>query len=78
VYLLKLKLDDVIKGELLRKREQYAGEIGRKLQRLAHESRSNTLIVEDMIINAAFLIDRETFKTFREETEKIADGYKND
>ena len=77
-YLLKLKLDAAIKGEALKQREQYAEEIRRKLQNLAHESRSSTLIGEDMILNAAFLIDRETFKTFKEETERILGGYRND
>lgn len=77
-YLLKLKLDATIKGEALKQREQYAEEIRRKLEKLAHESRSGTLIGEDMILNAAFLIDRETFKTFKEETERILGGYRND
>ena len=76
-YLLKLKLDAAIKGEALKQRARYAEEIERKLQRLTHESRSNTLIGEDMILNAAFLIDREALEIFKNEIDKVLNEYKN-
>ena len=67
-----MQLGRVVESALQAKADAYVSEIYEALRDAAIASRSNKPIGDKMILNAAFLVDREKTKTFDDQITDIA------
>jgi hypothetical protein len=63
-YFLKLKLGDAVKNEMLKAIDKMAGDINRVLSQQAEETRLLKNDLEEIVLNAAYLIDHSRLKDF--------------
>jgi hypothetical protein len=76
-YFAKMQLGRVVESALQAKADSYVGEIYEALRNSAVASRSNKPIGDKMIMNAAFLVERDKSKAFDDQISEIAKKYEN-
>ena len=76
-YFARMQLGRVVESALQSKADAYVTEIYESLRDAATASRSNKPIGDKMIMNAAFLVEREKTKAFDEKISEIAKKYEN-
>jgi hypothetical protein len=76
-YFSRMQLGRVVESALQAKADAYVSEIYEALRGEAIASRSNKPIGDKMILNAAFLVDREKAKSFDDQITDIAKKYEN-
>ncbi len=76
-YFSRMQLGRVVESALQAKADAYVSEIYEALRDVAIASRSNKPIGDKMILNAAFLVDREKTKAFDDQITDIAKKYEN-
>jgi hypothetical protein len=76
-YFSRMQLGRVVESALQAKADAYVAEIYEGLRNAAVASRSNKPIGDKMIMNAAFLVEREKTKVFDEQISEIAKKYEN-
>jgi hypothetical protein len=74
-YFAQVQLDRLLERTLEEKAAQYVTEIYESLVPLAVASRSNKVIGENMIMNVAFLVERDREGAFDAAVKKVASGY---
>lgn len=74
-YFARVQLGRLIDGELSERADEYVHEIYAALRDAAVASRSNKPIGENMIMNAAFLVDRELAADFDRTVGEVAKRY---
>ena len=72
-----MQLGRVVESALQAKADAYVSEIYEALRDAAIASRSNKPIGDKMIMNAAFLVEREKTKAFDDHISEIAKKYEN-
>ncbi|MCP8322254.1 MAG: GvpL/GvpF family gas vesicle protein, partial [archaeon] len=73
-YILKAKLNEVIKDELNRKADEYSEAIFEELKNHAIDSRKSRM-VGHMILNGAFLLHKRNIDVFKIALERIKSRY---
>ncbi len=76
-YFSKMQLGRVVESALQAKADAYVKEIYEGLRNAAIASRSNKPIGDKMIMNAAFLVERDKTRMFDEQISEIAKKYEN-
>ncbi|HVR44910.1 MAG TPA: GvpL/GvpF family gas vesicle protein [Thermoanaerobaculia bacterium] len=76
-YFSKMQLGRVVESALQAKADAYVKEIYEGLRNAAVASRSNKPIGDKMIMNAAFLVERDKTRIFDEQISDIAKRYEN-
>jgi len=76
-YFSRMQLGRVVESALQAKADAYVAEIYEGLRNAAVASRSNKPIGDKMIMNAAFLVEREKTKVFDEQISEIAKKFEN-
>lgn len=76
-YFAKMQLGRVVESALQAKADSYVAEIYEALRNAAVASRSNKPIGDKMIMNAAFLVERDKTRMFDEQISEIAKKYEN-
>ncbi|MGA7616511.1 MAG: GvpL/GvpF family gas vesicle protein [Thermoanaerobaculia bacterium] len=76
-YFARMQLGRLVETALQEKSDRYVTEIYETLRGAAIASRSNKPIGEKMILNAAFLVDRDKTRLFDEQVSEIARKYEN-
>ena len=76
-YFSKMQLGRVVESALQAKADAYVADIYEALRNAAVASRSNKPIGDKMIMNAAFLVERDKTKTFDEQISEIAKKYEH-
>jgi len=76
-YFARMQLGRVVESALQSRADGYVAEIYETLRNAAVASRSNKPIGDKMIMNAAFLVDREKTKAFDDQISDIARKYEN-
>ncbi|MEA2571714.1 MAG: hypothetical protein QOI24_3715 [Acidobacteriota bacterium] len=76
-YFSRMQLGRVVESALQAKADAYVSEIYESLRDAAIASRSNKPIGDKMIMNAAFLVEREKTKAFDDQISDIAKKYEN-
>jgi hypothetical protein len=76
-YFARMQLGRVVESALQSKADAYVTEIYESLRDAAIASRSNKPIGDKMIMNAAFLVEREKTRAFDEKITEIAKKYEN-
>lgn len=74
-YFSRMQLGRVVESALQAKADVYVNEIYEALRDAAIASRSNKPIGDKMILNAAFLVERETTRAFDDQISEIARKY---
>lgn len=76
-YFARMQLGRLIEAALEEKANEYITDVYETLRPRAVASRSNKLIGENMILNAAFLVDRDREEEFDEAVKDISRKYKD-
>ena len=76
-YFARMQYGRLVDAALQAHSEKYVAEIFEALRDTAVASRANKPIGDKMIMNAAFLVDREKTKTFDDQISDIAKKYEN-
>src|SRR5690349_19407117 len=76
-YFSRMQLGRVVESALQAKADAYLTEIYEALREAAIASRSNKPIGDKMIMNAAFLVERDKTKAFDDQISEIAKKYEN-
>ncbi len=76
-YFTRMQLGRVVESALQAKADAYVAAIYEGLRNAAVASRSNKPIGDKMIMNAAFLVERDKTKAFDEQISEIAKKYEN-
>jgi hypothetical protein len=76
-YFARMQLGRLVEQALADKSDAYVREIYDHLRDAAIASRSNKVIGDKMIMNAAFLVDRDKTKVFDDQISEIAKKYEN-
>jgi hypothetical protein len=76
-YFSRMQLGRVVESALQAKADSYVAEIYEALRDAAIASRSNKPIGDKMILNAAFLVERDKTKSFDDQISDIARKYEN-
>jgi hypothetical protein len=74
-YFARMQLGRLVEGALAEKADAYVREIYAELQNTAVASRANKPIGDKMIMNAAFLVERERESDFDQKIKEIAARY---
>ncbi len=74
-YFARMQLGRLVDSALSARADEYVEEIYRALRDVAVASRSNKPIGENMIMNAAFLVDRDRADAFDRSVNEVAKGY---
>lgn len=77
-YFLKMQLGKIVESALQEKSEKFVQEIYGHLRDSAVASRSNKPIGDRMIMNAAFLVEREKTELFDQRVSEIAKKYEDE
>ncbi len=75
-YFLKMRMDEAIKNEAFRKIEQFSGEIHHELSKTAEDSCLLKADLEQILLNAAYLINKNNRERFNLKLEKLEARYK--
>jgi hypothetical protein len=76
-YFARVQYGRLVDGAIQNRSEQYVGEIFEALRDVCVASRANKPIGDKMIMNAAFLVEREKTRAFDEKITEIAKKYEN-
>jgi hypothetical protein len=76
-YFSRMQLGRVVESALQARADSYVSEIYETLRDAAIASRSNKPIGDKMIMNAAFLVEREKTRAFDDQISDIARKYEN-
>jgi len=74
-YKLRIELGKMVAEELERRGKRVASEIYRRLDGISAESKMNKPIGDEMILNAAFLVEKDKEKEFDERVNRIEEDY---
>ena len=74
-YLLKLSLNDAIKNEISKKREKLAHEIHQQFAQISVETTLLKADIEQIILNAAYLVDKNNAMNFESKYKEFKDEY---
>lgn len=74
-YFLKLRLNDYVKNEALRRIEDVSGEVHRELSACAEEARLMKTDLDQVILNAAYLVEENTTRAFNRKLETLKQKY---
>ena len=77
-YFLKMKMDEAIKNETLRKIDRLSGEIHSDLARSADDSRLLKTDIDQVVLNVAYLVKKEDHESFNLKLKKLEEKYKKD
>lgn len=69
----KIRLGEMVENALSKKKEKEAGEILRVLKRNCADFKQNKLFGERMVLNAAFLLDRDWEKDFDQRVRQLSE-----
>jgi len=75
-YFLKMKMDESIKIETLKKIDEITGEIHNELSNIVSDSAVLKSDLQEIVLNTAYLIDKNEITKFIESVEKIKTQYK--
>ena len=75
-YFLKMRMDEAIKNETFRKIDQLSGEIHHELSKIAYESCLLKADLEQILLNAAYLINKNDREKFNLRLKKLEERYK--
>jgi hypothetical protein len=76
-YFLKMRMDEAIKNETLRRIDQFSGEIHAELSKIAEESCLLKADLQQILLNAAYLINKNERERFNLKLEKLEERYKD-
>jgi hypothetical protein len=74
---VKVEIGKKVEAALIQKKEDEAYEIADKLRRLAYEVKLNKTTVDEMFMNASFLVGRGREKEFDNVMDDLSDEYKD-
>jgi hypothetical protein len=74
-YLLELNLQDAIKNGISKKIEKLADEIHRQFVQVSEESSLLKADIEQMILNVAYLVDRNSAMALKSRFEELKKAY---
>ena len=74
-YFLNMRMSEAIKNEMLRKVEELGGEVHRELASCCVDSCFLKVDMEDVILNAAYLVNKSEIKKFDDKLEKLKRKY---
>jgi hypothetical protein len=74
-HFLKMKLQDAIRNETMRKIDQVAGKINQELAPAASDSCILKNDIEQIILNAAYLVDRSKVSNFNSKLSRLREEY---
>ncbi len=77
-YFLKMKVDESIKNETLKKIDEMTGKIHQELANMVSDSAVLKSDIQEIVLNTAYLIDKGNSSKFIESVEKIKIKYKKD
>ena len=77
-YFLKMKMDEAIKNEKLKKIDTMVGEIHNYLAISADDSKLLKTDIDQVILNASYLIKKKDHDDFNLKLKKLQEKYKND
>ncbi len=77
-YFLKMKMDEAIKNEKLKKIDTMVGEIHNYLTISADDSKLLKTDIDQVILNASYLIKKKDHDSFNLKLKKLQEKYKND
>ncbi len=77
-YFLKMRMDEAIKNGMFRKIDQLGNGIHRELVKSAQDSCLLKADLEQIILNAAYLVDRNGYDSFNSTIERLKAKYDND
>jgi len=77
-YFLKMKIDEAIKNEKLKKIDTMVGEIHNYLTISADDSKLLKTDIDQVILNASYLIKKKDHDSFNLKLKKLQEKYKND
>lgn len=77
-YFLKMKMDEAIRNETYRKIEQFSGEIHGELAKTAQESCILKSDFAQIVLNSAYLIDRNVISGFHKKLDVLRNRYQAD
>ncbi len=76
-YFMKLRLQDAVKNETLRKIDQMVGEINRTLGSGAQDTKMMKNEVGEIVLNAAYLVDRNKMNEFDTKLRELRDRFES-
>jgi len=74
-YYERMKIGEMVEGALQKEKDNYENEIMNCLSPLAQDVRTNNTYGERMIINAAFLVERQQEAEFDRKVNELAENY---
>jgi hypothetical protein len=74
-YFMKLRLQDAVKNETLRKIDQMVGEINRALGGAAEDTKMMKNEVGDIVLNTAYLVDKKKISGFDAKVKELRDRF---
>lgn len=74
-YFLKLRMDEAIQSQILRKIDEITGEIHRQLSKSADSSCTIRADLPQIILNSSYLVDRSKKETFDSQMKKTKEKY---
>jgi len=74
-YFLNMRMNEAIKNEVLRKVEELGGEVHRELVSCSVDSCFLKVDLEDVILNAAYLVNKSEINKFDDKLEKLKKKY---
>ncbi|HEV2192896.1 MAG TPA: GvpL/GvpF family gas vesicle protein [Nitrosopumilaceae archaeon] len=77
-YFLKMKMDEAIKNEKLKKIDNMVGEIHNYLAISAEDTRLLKTDIDQVVLNASYLIKKKDHDSFNLKLKKLQEKYKND
>ena len=76
-YLLKLKADEALKTEAIRKLEQVCATVDSRLTKVAADSRRLKSDHEQIVLNAAYLVDRSRSERLKDAVDSLSEDVKD-
>ena len=77
-YFLKMKMDEAVKNETLKKIDRLSGEIHNEIASLADDSRILKSDIDQVILNVAYLVKKKDHDSFNLKLKKLEEKYKKD
>lgn len=75
-YFLKMRIDESVKNETLRKIDEITGQIHSELSKIGADSAVLKSDIPDIVLNTAYLIEKSNITKFAKSVEKIKTEYK--
>jgi hypothetical protein len=76
-YFLKMKMDEAIRNETFKKMDQLSGQIHRELTKAAEESCLLKSDFDQIVLNAAYLINRDNTTKFHQKLDSLKKKYES-